>query len=424
MKKLLALSALIFAALQAWGGMARPAAAQDILRIAAVVNEDVVSMYDLLSRIRLLLVSSNAEDTQEARRRVAPQVLRLLIDEKLQLQEAKRLNLQVSDAEIRQAIELLEQQNNMQRGGLDEYLRRQNLERESLVAQVRAGLAWQKVLARRVRASVQIGDDEIDDVLNRLSASQGTTEYLLAEIFLSVDSPEQEDEVRQTAGGLIQQMVSGTPFAAIARQFSQSASAATGGDIGWVQAGQFDDETAKVIAQLRPGQITPPLRSVAGYYIYLMRNQRTLAAASPEDATLSLLQLVMPVAAGAPEAQVASQAELAKTVQEVVTGCDDFARVAGEMRLPAPVEVNNVKIRELAPNVRNLVSGLKIGQVSAAQKIDPGLLLVMVCKRSDPPMKLPSRDDIADNLMRQRLDLLGRRYLRDLRRAAFVDVRV
>ena len=74
--------------------------------------------------------------------------------------------------------------------------------------------------------------------------------------------------------------------------------------------------------------------------------------------------------------------------------------------------------------LREVVTPLKVGEASAPIRIEPGLLMLMVCVREDAPSNLPSREDIAENLLRQRLDVLARRYLRDLRRAAFVDVRV
>ncbi|MBI3708085.1 MAG: peptidylprolyl isomerase [Proteobacteria bacterium] len=397
--------------------------AQEVQRIVAVVNDDVISNYDLQNRLRLALANTGLEDTAENRRRLQPQVLRGLIDEKLQLQEAQRLSLSVTDTEVDQATSKVEEQNRLPRGGLDDYLRRISIEKTTLTQQIRATLAWNKVATRRQRQSLQVGEDEVDEVFAKFNSSQGSTEMLLAEIFLAIDSPDQEDEVKQTAQRLIEQMGRGVPFSGLARQFSQSASAAAGGDIGWIQKGQLDEEIEAAIDQLQADQISEPIRTVAGYYIYIVRQRRTIAAPSPDEAKVTLAQLVLPLEPAASADDVQAQTGLAEQVREAVSGCADFERVAKELGLPKPEMLPSLRIADLNPTIRSAVAALKVGEAGAPAKVEPGLLMLMVCVREEPPSNLPSREDITDNLTRQRLDLLMRRYLRDLRRAAVVDVR-
>ena len=125
------LIAVILLALGSFGGTlglisaaGTPAAAQGVQRIAAIVNDEVISGYDLEQRIRLLLSTSRSRPTQEMLRRMQVQVLQSLIDERLQLQEADRLNIAVSDADIQNAVRFIENQNRMAEGGLAESLRK------------------------------------------------------------------------------------------------------------------------------------------------------------------------------------------------------------------------------------------------------------------------------------------------------------
>jgi len=398
--------------------------AQSVQRIAAVVNDEVISVYDLESRTMLVIATSGLPDNAETRRRVQPQVLRNLIDERLQVQEADRLNATVNEREIAEAIQRVERANNMQPGQLSQELANIGIDRSAIVSQIKAGLAWQKVVSRRLRPALQVGQDEIDEVLERINANKGAVEYLLAELFLSVETPEQEDEVRQTMENILDQMRRGSAFQVMAQQFSQSASASTGGDIGWVERSQLEDEVVQFLDQMQNGRATPPIRTATGFYVYLLREKRTLAAPAPEDATVSLAQLILPVEPNATEADVASQTELAETVRESITGCADLKRVAGELGLPGGDPTPELRIGDLNPAVRPLVSGLKADEAAKPIRGDSGIVLVMVCARKEPPSNLPSREDIAENLTRQRLDLIARRHLRDLRRAAFIDVRV
>src|SRR5688572_9051585 len=90
----------------------QPAPGAPEMRIAAVVNDEIISVFDLVSRIRMVLMSSNIPDSPDTRQKLAPQILRALIDEKLQLQEAKKKNVTATDSEINRALQQIEKQNN------------------------------------------------------------------------------------------------------------------------------------------------------------------------------------------------------------------------------------------------------------------------------------------------------------------------
>lgn len=395
----------------------------DTQRIAAVVNEDVISLYDVLNRLQLTIATSGLEDNSETRARLQPQILRALIDERLQTQEANRLNASVTDREITDAFGRIEDANRMARGALTTRLGSMGVNVDSFRNQIRANVAWQKVIQRKLRPQLQVGEDEIDEVIDRINANKGTTEYLLAEMFLAVETPDQEAETLDRLRELVEQMQRGAGFAAIAEQFSQAASASEGGDIGWVERGQLDDETVGQLDQMASGRLTNPIRTPTGFYLYYLRDKRLLAAASPDDATITLAQLLLPIEPSASQGDIVAQRELADTVHDSVAGCDDFQRVATELNVGQVDPTPDLRIGDLAAAVRPVVSALKVGEPSAPQVTSDGVLILMVCARQEPKSNLPSRDDISDNLTRQRLDLVARRYLRDLRAQAFIDIR-
>lgn len=402
----------------------RPAEAQDIQRIAAVVNDEVISVFDTDNRMRLVVATSGLQNTAETRARLRPQILRSLIDERLQMQEANRLSITVADREVDDAVRRIEQANRMDPGDLLRAIESAGIDRSALTAQIKASLGWQKVVSRRLRPTLQVGQDEVDEVLERITANKGAVEYLLAEIFLAVETPDQEDEVRQNMENMLLQMQRGIGFAAMAQQFSQSASAQSGGDIGWVERSQLEEDVAALIEQMPPNRATPPIRTASGFYVYLLRDRRVMAAPSPDDATVSLAQLILPIEPNASQDEIAAQKELAETVRESVSGCEDLQRVAKELGAPPADPAPNLRIGDLNPAIRTTVSGLKVGEIGAPVETPAGVVMIMVCERQEPKSNLPSRDDISENLTRQRLDLMARRYLRDLRRSAFIDVRV
>ena len=213
-------------------GLAPHAHAQSVQRIAAVVNDEVVSVRDLRDRVRLVLFLSGIGDTSESRGRIANQVLRTVVDERLQLQEAKKRGVSVSDGEVGQAIAEMERANRMAPGGLSSVMAQNRVSLNSLRAQFRARIAWSKLVGRRLAPRVDIGDEEVTAALARIEASRGEEAYRLGEILLPVNRSDDEATVRNAAERLVAQIRKGARFGALARQFSRTATAAVGGDRG------------------------------------------------------------------------------------------------------------------------------------------------------------------------------------------------
>ncbi len=224
-----------------------PAGPYPEIRIAAVVNDEVISVADLASRIRMVMLSTSIADTPQARQRLAAQVLRTLIDEKLQMQEAKRKNVTATDAEINKTIASIAQQNNMQPGQLDQVLKANGIEHSALVDQVKASIVWAKLVRQIAADTDPVSDAEIDETLKRLKQNENEPESRVAEIFLAVDNPQQDGEVLALAQRLSEQMKQGARFSAVAQQFSQSPTAAVGGDLGWIHPDELSPALAKAV---------------------------------------------------------------------------------------------------------------------------------------------------------------------------------
>jgi peptidyl-prolyl cis-trans isomerase SurA len=171
---------------------------QTVQRISAIVNDELITAYDLESRIRLVIFSTRLSNTVDTRRRISSQVLRTLIDERLQMQEAKLRNISVSRRDLQRARETIEKQNRLPKGGLESVLQQNGIPFESINEQLRTSIAWSKLIGRRLRPRITIGEDEIDESLERIRSRQGQTEYRLSEILLTVDSPDQEANIRRT----------------------------------------------------------------------------------------------------------------------------------------------------------------------------------------------------------------------------------
>ena len=249
-----------------------------VQEIAAVVNEDAVSMRDLEKRLRLIMASSGLSNSPEIRQRMAPQILGALINEKLMLQEARKLNLPVTPAEIEQGFATIAGQNKLKPEEFKAMLSKGGIDLSTIMSQVEAQVAWSKVVQAKLRSRVVISDRDVDDALERITAKIGTTEYLAAEIFLPIDDPKKEGDVKQLAFKLVGAIKSGQAgFFKLAQQFSKAAGAANGGDTGWLHEAQLSAEVLSGLQSVEKNQVTNPIKTLTGYHIYFLRDTRTLS---------------------------------------------------------------------------------------------------------------------------------------------------
>ena len=411
---------LLLAALLICGG----AGAQDSLRIAAVVNDDIISAYDLNARLSLALASSKVSNEAEARRRLAPQVLRTLIDDKLKIQEARRLSIRASKKDIDRALGRIERQNKLPRGGLGPYLAKNGIDMVVLIDQIEAEIVWSKAVNRRLRIQIQVGEDEIDEMLAQIEANKGKPEHRVVEIFLPVDEREDEQKTRLLAERLVQQLEAGASFRTLARNFSQSASAAVGGDLGWIKQGQLATEVDAALVKMRPGQMSKPIKTEDGYYVLLLIDRRADPGLDTGEVTVSLNQLFLPLPPKAGQAVVDRQMERARTLAQQARSCADMERLGKKTGSPLSGSLGKIKVSKLPGVLKAVVKGLADRTASRPIRKDDGIIVLMICEREQEGSDISARQKVAGMLMDQRLNIAARRYLRDLRRAAFVDVRM
>ncbi|MDA0306934.1 MAG: peptidylprolyl isomerase [Proteobacteria bacterium] len=411
--------------------VASGAGAQESLRIAAVVNDEMISVYDLNMRLNMVLLFSGLPDSPDTRKRFAPQVLRTMIDDELKRQEASRLKIPVKESEIERALKQFEKRNGMRKGGLDEALSRKGVKKAALASQIEADIGWRKLINGRFGRTTRVSDEEIDEVLSEIKKNQGQSEYLISEIFLPVDKPEAEAEVLALANRLVSQSQSLQNFRALARNFSKSPTAEKGGQLGWNRVGQLGGNLDKALPQLSPGQISQPIRTLDGFYILFLESLRTAKGLSGGDEgspVVNLQQLFLSLDKNATPAQVATTMENAKRLGKKANNCQELDVIGKDISPELSGNLGNIKISALAPQQRNMVRGLPVLKASQPLRTANGVTILMVCKRTEPKKTELSleaeRERIADRLIGERLSLSARQYLRDLRRSAFVDIRL
>jgi peptidyl-prolyl cis-trans isomerase SurA len=397
------------------------------VQIVAVVNGDVISRADIDNRRRLFALSTGLPVTLDVLDRLTPQVTRQLVDERLRLQEVQRRKIVVSDKEIADAIGVVEKQNNMGPGVLRSKLAADGVELRTLIDQIRVQLGWGRVLRQQLGEDAGINETAVAEQERLLKAQTGKPEYRVGEIFIPVDEPRHEEEARRFADTVIQQLRSGASFAVVAAQFSQSQTALQGGDLGWVQPNQVDPEVARIIREMPQGAVSNPIRVAGGFDIVTLRAKREVGN---DPATLVKVARTMFTFASAldpahPTDQQRHQLERAKQVAATSHTCQQLKSNAeaggGNVQAPEPTEVRLESMP--SPQLRTLLTGLPEGKATQPLVSAEGIALLMVCAREEKNLGTLDKQQIANQLLSERIELASRQLLRDLRRRAVIDMR-
>jgi len=393
--------------------------------IAAIVNDDIISMLDLNSRISLVTASAELANSPETRSKIAPQVLQGLIDEKLKLQETRRERVKVSQDDIQKALQSIADKNRLTLEQLTAQLQGLGVPLAALGARVETELAWNFYLQRRLAQKILIGNEEVNDEINRIQANAGKPEYLLAEIFLPVASPAEDAAVRTVAERLLLQLKQGAPFSGLAKNFSRAPSAALEGDMGWVQGENLDPALLQALGNLNPGTASLPVRALGGYYILLLRKVRTSPGLGDADAAVTLSQYHVPVKKGtSPDAIEAIRSQLIATTRAWV-GCGVLEAAGAKSGSLLSGSVGQMKLSNLPQDMQLALQNLAVGQPSMPIVTGGGFAVLMICERTDDTTNMDEvRDTIRTELIQSRLNVVAQRKLRDLRRDAFIDIRL
>lgn len=273
-----------------------------------IINGEVVTGTDIDQRVALIVAASGGKIGPEELERLRMQVLRNLMDETLQIQEARAQDMEVDESEVSASYERIARQNfGQDPKQLDAYLAKIGSSPNSLKRQIRGELSWQRLLRRNVTPFVNVSEDEVRETITRQEAARGSEEYRVGEIFLSANS-ENRDAVLQNAMKIVEQLQKGASFVGYARQFSEASTASVGGDLGWIRAGVLPSELDPVIQSLQPGQLAGPIEVRGGFSIVVLIDKRKVLTADPRDATLNLKQISISFPAGTTEAQASGRA--------------------------------------------------------------------------------------------------------------------
>lgn len=394
------------------------------VRVVARVNDDAITDFELKQRITFAIRSAGMQETPDLQQRLAPQILRQMIDERLQIQNSKGLGVRPTEAEINQRVAEIERSAGMQRGQFKQYLQGIGVPYEIAAQQIEASIAWTKIVRRRVRPQVEVSDAEIDDALARIRANVGKTESRVAEIFIPIDKVDQADEAKRSADRVLEQLRRGASFGALAQQFSQGATAQAGGDLGWVLPGSLDSALDAVVEKIPLRQVSEPIRTPAGYHILYVVDRRPFATARPDDVRLNLTQLTLALPINASPDEVARATAEAQKAMSGIRQCSDLHAQARQLKGATSGDLSGVRVGDLAANrqMYEELPKLSPGGTAGPFRVAEGLQIVALCSKEGAG-GVPTRDIVSQQILVQKLEAASRRYMRDMRRVATIDIK-
>ena len=383
--------------------------------VAAVVNDSVVTTFDVRQRIKLMLISSGGQIPADAMGQVQAQALRDLIEERLKLSETDKYEVEVSEGEIMEELSMMAAQSNISTNQLLETLQGAGISVNSLKEQVKSQIAWPQLVQGRYRDRVRVSEDEIEDTLDRMREDASKEQFLVSEICIPVDNPAQAQQYYEGSMQLIEQMRRGVPFAVVAQQFSACTTAAVGGDLGWVRAGELPEELDNAVRNLPTGSVTNPIPSEGAFMILAVRDKRDATIAGEPTFTLAY--------ASADESLGNASAHAALDKIQAAEVCSGRALRIDMGKGVGYALLENVTLDKIDPRFRPFIEDLKRGDQSPVIEADGAYHAAYVCDK-DEGLGLPSREAIENRIYARQLGRISQQYLRDIERDSMVDIRM
>ncbi|GAB4414434.1 MAG: peptidylprolyl isomerase [Sideroxydans sp.] len=399
-------------------------------RIRAVVNDDVITQLELQQRVAGVIKQLQKQGTQLPEGNVLErQVLERMIMEMLQAQFARENGIKVDDAQLEKALTRIAQQNKF--SSVEAFrarLQQDGIDFAKFREDIRAEITSVRIREREVDSKLVISESDIDDYLaNQASQGNQGEELELAHILIVV--PEQADAskiaaLQRRAEEALNKLRGGAPFAQIAAGYSDAQDALQGGRLGWRTADRLPPLFADPLRAMKPGELSPLLRSPTGFHILKLLNRKT--ADTPVFITQTHARhILIKTSELVPEAE--ARARLQAIKQQLDKGADfaEMARLHSEDgSAPQGGDLGWLSPGETVPEFEQAMDALKPGQISDLVRSGFGWHLIQVLARRNTDVSVEQKRQQARNAIRTyKADDAWQDWLRQLRDRAFIEYR-
>lgn len=406
------------------------AAVQEINGIAAVVDDDVITWNELNRRVETISAQLRQRGVQLPPQAILErQILERLIMEQLQLKRAREVGIQVDDEQLNGIIARIAEENGMPLSQFRSALEADGMSFAFFREQIRNEVMISRLKTNQVDNRVNVSPQEVEVFLEaREQQSEQDSEYRLRHILVSLPgnaSPEQVEEGREKAEGLLRRLQQGEDFRQLAIAYSDGQQALEGGDLGWRRTGQLPTLFAEVVMQMQPGEHSEVIRSSGGFHLLLLEAKRGQETAIVRQVNARHILIRTSELVSDNEAR-----DRLQRLRERILGGEDFATLA---RANSEDPGSAVKGGELGWNdpgiyvesFRNALSNTEVGEISRPFKSPFGWHILQ-------PLGWRDHDNTEEQLRNQAFQTLRERkieeqtqsWLRRLRDEAYVEYRL
>lgn len=247
-------------------------------KIAAIVNEDIITQNQLAKRVKIIKRQMKTSDTPIPSDDVLrQQVLEHMINERIQLQLAKNISLTIDDEALDQAISNIARQNEMTVDEMRQSLREENYTYEQFRQDLRNEMTLSRLQQQQVSSNISVSANEIESLIQQQSHEKNEVEYRLGHILISLPEDPSSDDVEkayQQAQQIMQDLNTGGDFQRMATEHSNASQALKGGDLGWRKAGEVPSLFSESVSKMKKGDLAGPIRNSAGFHIITLLDKK------------------------------------------------------------------------------------------------------------------------------------------------------
>jgi peptidyl-prolyl cis-trans isomerase SurA len=398
--------------------------------IAAVVNQELVTAGEVDRRVERAVAEAGRTG---ARLPPAAELRRMaldsLIEERAMITSARESGMRVDEADIDRAVQNIALQNQVSLEALRERLRQEGMDYGRFRANVRDQIMIERLREREVYQRIRISDDEIDKLIEQqLQAAAVDAEANLAQILISV--PEGADEAteaarRTVAEAALARVQKGEAFEVVAKELSEDANRARGGEIGLRPVSKLPDAFVEAVRTLKPGEISPRLlRSGAGFHVLKLLSRKEAAAGRiTQTRVRHVLLRTSPQLT--PELAARRLAEYRRQIESGSKTFDEIARQYSEDgSAAAGGDLGWASPGMMVPEFEAAMNDVPSGGLSAPVVSRFGVHLIQVLERRETVLEPRQLREQARNMLReQKFEQAYLDWTRELRAKAYVEMR-
>lgn len=403
--------------------------------IAAIINNDVITRRELLSRVQLATQQLTREKVSAPPRAVLErQVLERLVMEHGQLIQANELGLKIDDGQVDRALSRLAEQNRLTLEQLRDRVEKQGVAFRDYREDVRLQMLVSKLREREVDSKIQVSEAEVDGFLaEQRGEPAGSQEWRLAQLLIRLPegaSPARVAELRAKAESLLNQIKSGADFAKIAAEHSDGAEALQGGDMGWRFQERWPQLFMQAVATLKPGEVSNVIQSPNGFHVIKLVAKRAAteaAAAMPQVRQTQVRHILLKPNEVLSSAE--AQKRLAALRERILSGAISFEDAArqysNDPSAPQGGALGWVYPGDTVPEFEAVMNSLSAGEISPPVQTPFGWHLITVADRRVQDVSVDRLRMAARATLRERkADEAYEQWLQQLRDRLYVEIRL